>query len=64
MLNETLVAVPLFIFMGFVLERSRIAEELLRTLGVLFGNLRGGLGYAVVLVGAISPRRPASWARS
>jgi tripartite ATP-independent transporter DctM subunit len=53
MLNETLVAVPLFIFMGFVLERSRIAEELLRTLGVLFGNLRGGLGYAVVLVGAI-----------
>ena len=53
MLNETLVAVPLFIFMGFVLERSRIAEELLRTLGVLFGTLRGGLGYAVVLVGAI-----------
>jgi tripartite ATP-independent transporter DctM subunit len=53
MLNETLVAVPLFIFMGFVLERSRIAEELLQTLGVLFGNLRGGLGFAVVLVGAI-----------
>ena len=53
MLNETLVAVPLFIFMGFVLERSRIAEELLRTLGVLFGNLHGGLGFAVVLVGAI-----------
>lgn len=53
MLNETLVAVPLFIFMGFVLERSRIAEDLLRTLGVLFGGLPGGLGYAVVIVGAI-----------
>ncbi|MFZ1431561.1 MAG: TRAP transporter large permease subunit [Geminicoccaceae bacterium] len=53
MLNETLVAVPLFIFMGFVLERSRIAEDLLRTLGVLFGGRPGGLGYAVVVVGAI-----------
>ncbi|MEK0084812.1 TRAP transporter large permease [Benzoatithermus flavus] len=53
MTSETLVAVPLFVFMGFVLERSRIAEELLQTLGVLFGNLRGGLGYAVVLVGAV-----------
>ena len=53
MLNETLVAVPLFIFMGFVLERSKIAEELLRTLGVLFGPLPGGLGYAVVVVGAM-----------
>jgi tripartite ATP-independent transporter DctM subunit len=53
MLNETLVAVPLFVFMGFVLERSRIAEELLQTLGVLFGTLHGGLGYAVVVVGAV-----------
>jgi tripartite ATP-independent transporter DctM subunit len=53
MTNETLVAVPLFVFMGFVLERSRIAEELLQTLGVLFGTLRGGLGYAVVVVGAV-----------
>jgi TRAP-type mannitol/chloroaromatic compound transport system permease large subunit len=53
MMNETLVAVPLFVFMGFVLERSRIAEELLQTLGVLFGTLRGGLGYAVVIVGAV-----------
>ena len=53
MLNETLVAVPLFIFMGMVLERSKIAEELLGTLGVLFGRRPGGLGYAVVIVGAI-----------
>lgn len=53
MLNETLVAVPLFIFMGFVLERSRIAEDLLRTLGVLLGGRPGGLGYAVIVVGAI-----------
>ena len=53
MLNETLVAVPLFIFMGSVLERSKIAEDLLRTLGVLFGGLPGGLGYTVVIVGAI-----------
>ena len=53
MLNETLVAGPLFIFMGFVLERSRIAEDLLRTLGVLFGGRPGGLGYAVIVVGAI-----------
>jgi tripartite ATP-independent transporter DctM subunit len=53
MMNETLVAVPLFVLMGFVLERSKIAEELLQTLGVLFGSLRGGLGYAVVIVGAV-----------
>jgi tripartite ATP-independent transporter DctM subunit len=53
MMNETLVAVPLFIFMGFVLERSRIAEELLQSLGLLFGRRPGGLGYAVVLVGAV-----------
>jgi tripartite ATP-independent transporter DctM subunit len=53
MTSETLVAVPLFIFMGFVLERSRIAEELLRSLGVLFGTAPGGLGYAVVVVGAV-----------
>jgi tripartite ATP-independent transporter DctM subunit len=53
MTNETLVAVPLFIFMGVVLERSRIAEELLVTMGQAFGKLRGGLGISVVLVGAI-----------
>jgi len=53
MTNETLVAVPLFIFMGVVLERSGIAEQLLLTMGKLFGNLRGGLGISVVVVGAL-----------
>jgi tripartite ATP-independent transporter DctM subunit len=53
MINETLVAVPLFVFMGVMLERSKIAEALLTTMGELFGTLRGGLGYAVILVGAL-----------
>jgi tripartite ATP-independent transporter DctM subunit len=45
--------VPLFVFMGLVLERTRIAEDLLETLGLLFGGLRGGLAYAVIIVGAL-----------
>ncbi|WP_274425927.1 TRAP transporter large permease [Chelativorans sp. YIM 93263] len=53
MTNEVLVAVPLFIFMGVVLERSKIAEQLLLTMGKLFGNLRGGLGMSVIIVGAL-----------
>ncbi|KAA2313692.1 TRAP transporter large permease subunit [Pseudooceanicola sediminis] len=53
MTNEVLVAVPLFIFMGVMLERSQIAEQLLLTMGKLFGNLRGGLGISVILVGAM-----------
>jgi len=53
MLNETLLAVPLFVFMGVVLERSKIAEELLVTMGQLFGGVRGGLGISVVVVGAL-----------
>lgn len=53
MLNEVLVAVPLFIFMGLVLERSGIAEALLTTMGQLFGKLRGGLAFSVILVGAM-----------
>lgn len=53
MTNEVLVAVPLFVFMGVVLERSGIAESLLLTMGRLFGRMRGGLGVAVVLVGAL-----------
>ena len=53
MTNEVLVAVPLFIFMGVVLERSKIAEQLLLTMGKLFGNLRGGLGMSVIVVGAL-----------
>ncbi|GGA13471.1 TRAP transporter large permease [Neptunicoccus cionae] len=53
MTNEVLVAVPLFIFMGVMLERSNIAEQLLLTMGKLFGSLRGGLGFSVVIVGAM-----------
>lgn len=53
MTNEVLVAVPLFIFMGVMLERSQIAEQLLMTMGKLFGNLRGGLGFSVIIVGAM-----------
>ena len=51
--NETLVAVPLFVFMGVTLERARIAEDLLDTLSRLFGSLRGGLGISVTLVGML-----------
>lgn len=51
--NETLIAVPLFVFMGVTLERSRIAENLLETMADLFGSLRGGLGIAVTLVGML-----------
>ena len=53
MTNETLVAVPLFVFMGVTLERARIAEDLLETLSSLFGTLRGGLGISVTLVGML-----------
>lgn len=53
MTNEVLVAVPLFIFMGVMLERSKIAEQLLLTMGKLFGNVRGGLGISVIVVGAL-----------
>lgn len=51
--NDVLIAVPLFIFMGVMLERSGIAEELLNTLGEVFGRMRGGLGFAVILVGSL-----------
>ena len=53
MMSETLVAVPLFVFMGVTMERARIAEELLETLSSLFGSLRGGLGISVTLVGML-----------
>ena len=53
MTNETLIAVPLFVFMGVMLERSNIAEELLDAMASLFGALRGGLGISVVLVGML-----------
>jgi tripartite ATP-independent transporter DctM subunit len=53
MTNEVLLAIPLFIFMGVMLERSRIAEELLETMARLFGALPGGLGLSVVVVGVL-----------
>jgi tripartite ATP-independent transporter DctM subunit len=53
MTNQTLVAVPLFVFMGVMLERSRLAEELLDTLSALFGSLRGGLAMSVTIVGML-----------
>ena len=53
MTNEILIAVPLFVFMGVMLERSKVAEELLETMGRLFGTLRGGLGISVTIVGAL-----------
>jgi tripartite ATP-independent transporter DctM subunit len=51
--NDTLLAIPFFTFMGLVLERSGMAEDLLDTIGQLFGPVRGGLAYAVILVGAL-----------
>ena len=51
--NQILIAVPLFVFMGIMLEKSRIAERLLHNMALLFGPLRGGLGISVVLVGML-----------
>ena len=51
--NDTLMAIPFFTFMGLILERSGMAEDLLDSIGQLFGPVRGGLAYAVVLVGAM-----------
>jgi tripartite ATP-independent transporter DctM subunit len=53
MTNETLIAVPLFVFMGVMLERSRVAENLLDTMALLFGPMRGGLGISVTVVGML-----------
>ena len=53
MLNGALVAVPLFVFMGVTLERSRIADQLLTTMALLFGRVRGGLGFSVIVVGML-----------
>src|SRR3546814_16319602 len=53
MSNETLLAIPFFTFMGLVLERSGLAEDLLDTIGQLFGPVRGGLAFAVIFLGAI-----------
>src|SRR3954454_22456932 len=51
--NDTLLAIPFFTFMGLILERSGMAEDLLETIGQLFGSIRGGIAYAVVFVGAL-----------
>jgi tripartite ATP-independent transporter DctM subunit len=51
--NQILIAVPLFVFMGIMLEKSRIAERLLQNMGLLFGPLRGGLGISVIFVGML-----------
>src|SRR5438552_5989749 len=53
MRNDTLLAIPFFTFMGLILERSGMAEDLLDTIGQMFGPVRGGLAYAVVFVGAL-----------
>jgi TRAP-type mannitol/chloroaromatic compound transport system permease large subunit len=53
MANDTLLAIPFFTFMGLILERSGMAEDLLDTIGQLFGSVRGGLAYAVIFVGAL-----------
>ena len=53
MTNSTLIAVPLFVFMGVMLERSKVADQLLDTMSLLFGPMRGGLGISVVLVGML-----------
>ena len=59
MQNETLLAIPFFTFMGLVMERSGLAEDLLDTIGQLFGPMRGGIAYAVILSAHCSPPRPA-----
>ena len=51
--NTTLIAVPMFIFMGVILEKSKIAEELLEAMAKIFGSLHGGLGLSVTVVGAL-----------
>ncbi|MGE0745232.1 MAG: TRAP transporter large permease subunit [Rhodospirillales bacterium] len=53
MMNEVLLAVPLFIFMGIMLERSKVAEDLLLNMGAMFGSVRGGLSVSVTVVGAL-----------
>jgi TRAP-type mannitol/chloroaromatic compound transport system permease large subunit len=53
MRNDTLLAIPFFTLMGLILERSGMAEDLLDTIGQLFGPIRGGLAYAVIFVGAM-----------
>jgi len=58
--NYTLMAVPLFVFIGVMLERSRLAEELLDVIGHVAGGLRGGMGLAIILVGVLMGASTAS----
>lgn len=62
MTNFTLLAVPLFVFMGVVLEKSGVAEELLDTMGRVFGRIRGGSPFPWSWLGHYLPQPPASWA--
>src|SRR5258708_20314555 len=55
MSNSTLLAIPFFTFMGLILERSGMAEDLLDTIGQVFGAIRGGIAYAVIFFGALLP---------
>jgi TRAP-type mannitol/chloroaromatic compound transport system permease large subunit len=64
MYNDTLLAIPFFTLMGILLERSGMAEDLLDTVGQLFGPVRGGLAYAVILVGAVLGATTSSRCRS
>ena len=58
MTNVVMMAVPLFVFMGVMLERSRIAEDLLESMGQLMGGIKGGLGISVTIVGALLAASP------
>jgi len=59
--NQVLLAIPFFTFMGIILERSGMAEDLLDTIGQLFGKVRGGIAYAVIFVGALLAAPPGCW---
>jgi TRAP-type mannitol/chloroaromatic compound transport system permease large subunit len=61
MQNGTLIAVPLFVLMGIMLEKSRLAEDLLGSMAALFGRFRSGLGVSVVLVGAVGGQYRYCW---
>src|SRR5262244_3267288 len=61
--NELLLAIPFFTFMGSVLERCGLAEDMLDSMGQLFGPVRGGLGYSVIIVASSSAPSPARWRR-